>query len=122
MLNGVLQLHQEQLPSAQERYAEEIKRILGVINTHLAATGRPFLVGDKVSFADLMFVPWDRIRAIALMSPGFEASIEEQFPSFHGWQERLLEMESVKKATEFTMSAAAAAPGAEKDIEETLPK
>ena len=94
---------------------------MSVLDSHLARSGKPYLVGDRVSFADLMFVPWEYIRSLALMSPSFEASIKDDYPKFYAWYQRLLEMESVKKAQKFTLEAAAEKPGAEKDIGDTLP-
>jgi len=40
--------HPEQLPSAQTRYQNEIKRVFGVIDNHLKSTGKQYLTGDKV--------------------------------------------------------------------------
>jgi glutathione S-transferase len=116
------QLHDEQLPAVQERYADEIKRILGVIDTHLSRTGRQYLVGDKLSFVDLMFVPWDTLRAMVLMTPSFEETVKDQYPQFHVWEQRLQSLDSVKKAHKFALDSAATAPGAEAGIEATLPK
>lgn len=116
------QLHEEQLPSAQIRYEIEIKRILSVINDHLARTKRSYLVGEKLCFADLMFVPWDNIRKMALMSPSFEDAVKVDYPHFHAWQKRLFAVDSVKKAHAFIMDSAAANPGKEADIAETIPK
>jgi glutathione S-transferase len=52
-------------------------------------TGRPYLVGDKLSFADLMFVPWDNIRSMALLPPSDEETIKEKYPKYQAWSERL---------------------------------
>ncbi|KAK4868235.1 hypothetical protein LT330_007433 [Penicillium expansum] len=48
--------HQEQLQSAVDRYIIEIRRISGVLNGVLQ--DRKYLVGDKCSYADLVFVSW----------------------------------------------------------------
>lgn len=50
-------LHPEKVPSAIERYRNEVIRILGVLNT--ALEGKTWLVGDKCTFADLAFMPWN---------------------------------------------------------------
>lgn len=42
-----MKFHPEKLPGAQDRYKEQIKRVLSVIDKHLKATGKEYLVGDK---------------------------------------------------------------------------
>ncbi|KAK4182941.1 glutathione S-transferase 2 [Podospora australis] len=46
---------------AIERYANDIKRILSVLETVLAAKpeNEQWLVGDKMKFADMAFLPWN---------------------------------------------------------------
>ncbi|KAI1267683.1 glutathione S-transferase [Xylariaceae sp. FL1019] len=64
-------LHAEKIPSAIQRYRDEIKRVLGVLETALAA--RPadsqWLVGDKMTFADMSFVPWNSRLSEVLSEP-----------------------------------------------------
>lgn len=48
--------HSEKIPSAQERYLNEIRRVCGVIDKFLG--GREWLVGGKFSYADTAFLPW----------------------------------------------------------------
>ncbi|CAL8576696.1 Transcriptional regulator ure2 [Xanthoria parietina] len=50
-------LHPEKLPSAIERYSNEVKRVLGVLEQ--ALRGKQWLVGDKCTYADLAFVTWN---------------------------------------------------------------
>lgn len=50
--------HPEKLQSAIDRYANEVHRVTGVIDAHLKKQGTEYLVGDRVTYADLMFVPW----------------------------------------------------------------
>lgn len=61
--------HPEQLPSAQERYYKEIKRVTSVLEGHLQKQDKgqdgPWLVGNKFSYADLAFVPWQYIVQMA---------------------------------------------------------
>ena len=45
--------HPEKLPSAIERYKEEILRVFGVLDSVLAK--QPWLVGNKMTIADLSF-------------------------------------------------------------------
>ena len=48
-----MRFHQEQLPSAIERYQKEVLRVFGVLESVLSK--RRWLVGDKCSVADLSF-------------------------------------------------------------------
>jgi glutathione S-transferase len=56
--------HLEKLPSAISRYRKEVRRVLGVLDT--ALEGKKYLVRDKVSIADLSFVPWHNIIPVCL--------------------------------------------------------
>ena len=49
--------HPEKLESAQGRYANELKRVVGVLDPVLK--GNEWLVGDKCTYADLVFVMWN---------------------------------------------------------------
>jgi glutathione S-transferase len=86
-------LHPEKLPSAIERYANEIKRVLGVLEGVLAAKPeKGWLVGDRITFADLAFVPWnDRLDA-TLGVPDSEKFAG--FPNVQAWHERMIQRPS----------------------------
>ena len=49
--------HSEKLPSAIERYNNEIKRVFSVLEGVLSK--QKYLVGNKVTIADLSFIPWN---------------------------------------------------------------
>jgi glutathione S-transferase len=59
-------MHLEKLPSAISRYRNEVRRVLGVLN--MALEGKKYLVGDKVTIADLSFVPWHSIIPVRLLT------------------------------------------------------
>ncbi|KAE8440963.1 hypothetical protein EG329_006152 [Mollisiaceae sp. DMI_Dod_QoI] len=92
--------HSEQLPSAIERYTKEVVRVTGVLEGHLAkqkvgAGGDgPWLVGDKLSFADLVFVPWQTI--IGLVTTKEEYNLDD-FPHVKGWLGKMSARETVKE-------------------------
>jgi glutathione S-transferase len=102
-----LQLHHEQLPSAQERYAQEIRRVYQVIDKHLARTGREWLVGDKICYADIMFQPWKEIVPMAAMNDAFMEEWERDMPHAWAWYQRLRALPSAVKAHEFNMASMA---------------
>jgi glutathione S-transferase len=89
-------LHPEKVPSAIERYNNELKRILGVLDG--ALEGKQWLVGDKVTFADLAFALWnDRIDAITFCAPDKKF---DGFPNVQGWHERITSRPAWKRTME----------------------
>ncbi|KAH8429330.1 glutathione S-transferase family protein [Aspergillus melleus] len=92
--------HPEKVPSAVERYVGEIKRVTGVLESHLQKQKDEFgeegawLVGGKLSFADLAFIPWQRMVGMFLTKEEFD---DEQFPLVKEWMKRMVEREVVKK-------------------------
>ena len=66
-------LHPEKLPSAIERYAKEMKRVLGVLDG--ALEGKQWLVGDKMTFADLVGHPFSPIPQNIIQTKEFKSLI-----------------------------------------------
>ncbi|KAK1772086.1 glutathione S-transferase [Phialemonium atrogriseum] len=97
-----IRYHPEQLPSAVERYAKEVNRVSGVLDGYLAqqkeefgAGGEgPWLVGNKLSYADLAFVPWQRAIGTILAKDQYD---EDSFPHLKEWLGKLKSRQSVKK-------------------------
>lgn len=89
-------LHPEKLPSAIERYQREIKRVLGVMEGHLE--GRQWLVGDKVTYADLAWVPYTLVAELFLGRP--DRPLLEDYPNVGAWYGRLTSRPSWKKVME----------------------
>lgn len=91
--------HEEKLPSALERYIKEIHRVTGVLEDWLAqkkasnpdADG-PWLVGDRVTYADIAFVVWQSIVAQVFK----EKYNPDDFPHVKEWLDRLLSRPAVK--------------------------
>ncbi|KAL4791653.1 glutathione transferase [Aspergillus venezuelensis] len=83
-------LHYENIPSAIERYTKEIHRILSVLNGVLE--GKPWLVGDKMTFADLAFLPWHERIDQLLSIPRDEAL--GQYPNVLAWHTRMRTLET----------------------------
>ncbi|KAF9890790.1 glutathione S- transferase, nitrogen catabolite repression regulator [Aspergillus nanangensis] len=82
----------EKIPLAIERYGNEIRRVTSVLNNVLK--DREWLVGDKCTYADLVFMPWQRWAGRLAANPG---TLDEAFPYAASWFERLSERPSVKK-------------------------
>lgn len=99
--------HSEKVQSCLDRYGDEIKRVLGVIESHLKKTGKPYLVGDKCTYADLAFMPWHWLIVYPphLMGEGFVEEFKKNYPKTWEWDQKLNERPSVKKAREDRMKA-----------------
>ncbi|KAK0113022.1 hypothetical protein ONS95_014732 [Cadophora gregata] len=88
-------LFTEKLPSVIERYMNEIKRVHGVLEAHLAT--RDWLVGDKCTYADLAFIPWQETAGkLAGENPMFYET-EKDFPRVNAWYKRMIERPLLKK-------------------------
>lgn len=93
--------HHEKLPSALERYAKEMNRVTGVLESWLTKqkeefpeTDGPWLVGNKLSYVDLSFVPWQRMASMFASKEQFD---REQFPLVREWMDKMLARASVKE-------------------------
>ena len=99
--------HPEKLPSAIERYAKEINRVSGVLNGHLAKVKQdhsgsdgndgPWLVGNKLSYADIAFIPWQRLTGKVLEKDEYD---ENDFPHVTEWLGKMNAREKIKTALE----------------------
>ncbi|KAF2477673.1 glutathione S-transferase [Lindgomyces ingoldianus] len=92
--------HPEKVPSAVERYTKEINRVTGVVEGHLSgrktdtSTGGPWLVGDKFSYADLAWIPWQDLTARMMPKEAFNA---DDFPAVKEWMDKMTSRPAVKK-------------------------
>ncbi|CAG7936890.1 unnamed protein product [Penicillium salamii] len=80
-------------PVAIERYANEIKRVSGVLEK--ALEGRDWLVGDKCTYADLSFVPWQDL--VPMFYAEEVGDLARQFPGVNAWMGRMKERPEVQK-------------------------
>jgi glutathione S-transferase len=94
-------MHSEKLPSAIERYTKEVNRVTGVLEGHLATqkassgNDEAWLVGNKFSFADLSFIPWQII--IAKFTEAGEYNVDD-YPHVKQWLGQMNSRQSVKDA------------------------
>lgn len=96
--------HAEQVPSAIERYIKEINRVSGVLDGHLAqqkqehgGSDGPWLVGNKLSYADLAFIPWQGFASLLFGKDEFN---DDDYPHVKEWLGNLTSREKVKKVLE----------------------
>ncbi|KAI4264424.1 MAG: hypothetical protein L6R42_000460 [Xanthoria sp. 1 TBL-2021] len=87
--------HHEKLHSAQERYGNEILRVVGVLDS--ALKDKEWLVGTKCTYADLAFVMWN-INIDFVMASGPVKWDIEAFPHFKKWMDAMKARPSVAMA------------------------
>ncbi|EKM49058.1 uncharacterized protein PHACADRAFT_107626 [Phanerochaete carnosa HHB-10118-sp] len=83
--------HPEKVPSAIERYKNEIKRVFGVLESVLST--REWLVDSRLTVADLSLVPWNHLTTPHLEDVDFE----KEFPATAKWHNKLLKRPAVEK-------------------------
>jgi len=91
----------DSMPDGQKRYIEQVERVLMVLNNILE--GKEYLVDDRLTYVDLAFVPWNMLTqqwpvlSDTLWKP---YQIEEKYPNFIKWHNKLAALDAVKKAYE----------------------
>ncbi|KAH7124877.1 glutathione S-transferase [Dactylonectria estremocensis] len=88
-----LWFHTEHISSAVERYIKEIRRVTGVLDNILK--GKQYFMGDKMTHVDIAFVPWYFLTP--RLDPELSKIVDEKYPNFKGWSERMLARPAVKK-------------------------
>ena len=81
-------LHSEKIPSAIERYVNEVFRVTSVLDGELAkqktnGEDGPWLVGNKFSYADLSFLSW--YNAVAGTDLLEQNALGDKYPHFKRW-------------------------------------
>lgn len=98
LLNGSCN---EAFISVHEYYRSTIRETLSTIEGHLSATGNLYLVGDRCTYADLMYIA-SREVVTSLLMESFVEDIEvewkREWPRAYDWYQRLMLRECVKEA------------------------
>ncbi|KAL2040333.1 hypothetical protein N7G274_006776 [Stereocaulon virgatum] len=99
-----MKYHHEQVPSAIERYTNEVKRVSGVLDAFLAQQKKehggsdgPWLVGNKMSYADIAFIPWQKGVVMTLKKDQYDS---DDYPHVKEWLGNMTALETVKKVYE----------------------
>lgn len=90
--------HPEKVQSAIDRYVGETERILGVLELGLEHNGTGWLVGRKMTYADLSFVTWARTGEGLLQQLGKSEGLAERFPKYHAWMAAMMGRPAIAKA------------------------
>ncbi|RKK86483.1 hypothetical protein BFJ68_g17139 [Fusarium oxysporum] len=87
-------VHPEDVPSAKERYDEQVTRVIEVLDKILES--KEYLVGNKFTYADVAFIPWN--TAVPIMGNIWRKSdIENKYKNYMAWHQRLLARPAVAK-------------------------
>jgi len=75
-----------------------------VLEGHLAKQGgdEPWLVGGKMSYADLSFVPWTHFATVMLGGKGQDYDLSK-YPHVKKWFDSMMARSIVKKAMDDAM-------------------
>lgn len=76
-----------------ERYRDESKRLLGVLETRL--TGRDFIMGKEYTVADVSMIGW--VRALKVFYEAGEILGMDAMPNVNAWLERVLARPAVQR-------------------------
>jgi glutathione S-transferase len=83
--------HPERLPSAVDRYVNEIRRVSGVLDG--ALQDKEFLVGGRFSYADAAFLTGYGIMGLF----ADKIALETDYPNVHAWLERIQSRPAIAK-------------------------
>ncbi|KAL7914003.1 glutathione S-transferase [Trichoderma velutinum] len=75
-----------------------VKRTITTVDR--ALRGKEYLVGDKITLADLAFLPWDNALDVILMGDAESATAEDRkklWPSWSAWHDRVSQRPAVQK-------------------------
>ncbi|KAM0471217.1 hypothetical protein ACHAPX_009397 [Trichoderma viride] len=78
-----------------------VKRTITTVDR--ALQGKEYLVGGKITLADLAFIPWDRALDTILAGDSESATAEQReklWPSWSAWHNRVLQRPAVQKAVQ----------------------
>jgi len=73
----------EKIEYGQKRYVGETRRLYGVLEGHLKAGEKKFIMGDKFTLADIKTFPW--VRRGTVLGIDFTS----EFPSIKAWIDRI---------------------------------
>ncbi|RYC58536.1 hypothetical protein CHU98_g7667 [Xylaria longipes] len=100
--------HTEKLPSAVERYFKEAERVRSVLDLHLSrqagekqgervADKDVWLVGDKLTVADLSWFIWEQIIEFVTTTVGAAIPMDK-YPHYEAWYKKIEERPSAQHA------------------------
>ncbi|KAH8196703.1 hypothetical protein TruAng_009132 [Truncatella angustata] len=92
--------HSEEIPSAIDRYVNEIVRVIGVLDEALGRNDTGWLVGDKCTYADIAFVTWAAVGQGILKQLNKAEGLEKKYTKYTAWIKVLESRKAVKGVLE----------------------
>lgn len=83
----------EKIPYAINRYISEAERLYSILDARLASSPHGYLVGDRLTIADISTWGWVNI------SP-WSGLVLDKFPSLKSWRDKLAERPALKKGAD----------------------
>jgi glutathione S-transferase len=80
----------EKIEYGQKRYTNETRRLYQVLDTQLAGSTSGFLVGDRLTVADIATWGW-------VAAAGWAGVEINDFPNLKAWEDRLIKREGFEK-------------------------
>lgn len=80
----------EHIEYGVKRYTNETRRLYSVLDEHLSKSKSGYLVGDRVTIADISHWGW-------VASAGWAGIDIKDFPHLKAWEEKLLQREGLEK-------------------------
>ncbi|EME82930.1 uncharacterized protein MYCFIDRAFT_36038, partial [Pseudocercospora fijiensis CIRAD86] len=84
--------HNDKVPSVIQRFSDDVVRISSILEHYLKRNGTGYLVGEKCTFADLVFVPWNN-----KIGKSQALEIFQKYPCYHSWHQRLAKRPAVQR-------------------------
>ncbi|KAL6892023.1 glutathione S-transferase [Trichoderma evansii] len=84
-----------------KHFQDLVKRTITTVDR--ALTGKEYLVGGKITLADIAFIPWDRALDVIMVGDDEAATAEGRaklWPNWSAWHNRVLQRPSVQKAVQ----------------------
>ncbi|KAM3420803.1 hypothetical protein BST61_g4048 [Cercospora zeina] len=91
---------QESFISIYEFLGDVARGMLATIENHLSSTGNLYLIGDRITYADLLYAASKEAISTVLMRSfmdDIETEWRMQWPRTYDWYQRLITRDSVKK-------------------------
>ncbi|KAF2206610.1 hypothetical protein CERZMDRAFT_14479, partial [Cercospora zeae-maydis SCOH1-5] len=88
--------HNQKVPTVVDRFADDVLRIVSILEHYLKEGKSDYLVGDKCTYADLVFVPWNN-KIDEVMGRAEAWQIEKECPRYRDWHHRLMGRPAVQR-------------------------
>lgn len=94
--------HPEKVPSVITRFDKEMHRVLAVLETALKTSSSGWLVGDKVTYADMAFIWWNEMTQLASKA---EKNPLDDYPAVQAWHKRMTSRPSFARTSQLRAEA-----------------